>query len=91
MHAKAGQGALQGAGASISDAAARLGSSLSGGDPSGLQNLEPHYGTHAVLRAADSLLAWLQRQSLGSLSFGALGGGATLEMRAFLVLSSLLC
>jgi hypothetical protein len=81
LHAclQAGHRIAEGMGASASGAAGRLGE-LSG-DFSGLRDLEPHYGTHAAQRAAESLLQWLRAQSLGPLSLGSLGGSASLELR----------
>lgn len=45
-----------------------------------LDGVEPHYGTRAAFRAAESLLTWLQGQAVGPISFGRLGGAASQEL-----------
>ena len=45
----------------------------------GLEDAEPHFGSHAIQRSAQNLLEWLQSQSLGPTTLGSLGGSAGRE------------
>ncbi len=59
---------------SVVSAPAGLGPSMKG-----LEDAEPHFGSHAIQRSAQNLLEWLQSQSLGATTLGSLGGSAGRE------------